>query len=199
MSRGLFCGFLEEVNDRSSLKNVSSTRVPGPQHPTLDLKLAFNHKQSAGQVAEWFKALVLKTSVRESVPWVRIPPCPPFLISWQSASLTPSMGGLAAPLAFRSLCTTLRCDEEASRCFTDFALSKAHPSACSTLPPIPSQNKKTQRRAILKRSAKTKIAPIDVVTMPTGSSWGARRTRERMSEPVSKMAPIIAAVGSNGV
>ncbi len=30
------------------------------------------------QVAEWLKALVLKTSVRESVPWVRIPPCPPF-------------------------------------------------------------------------------------------------------------------------
>lgn len=30
-----------------------------------------------GEVAEWFKAAVLKTAVRESVPWVRIPPSPP--------------------------------------------------------------------------------------------------------------------------
>ena len=30
-----------------------------------------------GQVAEWFKATVLKTVVGESLPWVRIPPCPP--------------------------------------------------------------------------------------------------------------------------
>jgi integrase len=29
-------------------------------------------------VAEWLKALVLKTSVRGTVPWVRIPPCPPW-------------------------------------------------------------------------------------------------------------------------
>jgi hypothetical protein len=33
--------------------------------------------RQVGQVAEWLKALVLKTSVRVSVPWVRIPPCPP--------------------------------------------------------------------------------------------------------------------------
>src|SRR5690606_15196468 len=31
----------------------------------------------AGQVAEWFKAAVLKTAVGGSLPWVRIPPCPP--------------------------------------------------------------------------------------------------------------------------
>jgi hypothetical protein len=28
-------------------------------------------------VAEWFKAAVLKTAERASVPWVRIPPRPP--------------------------------------------------------------------------------------------------------------------------
>jgi hypothetical protein len=34
-----------------------------------------------GQVAEWFKAHAWNACVRESVPWVRIPPCPPeFLI-----------------------------------------------------------------------------------------------------------------------
>ena len=32
---------------------------------------------SPGGVVEWFKALVLKTSVSARVPWVRIPP-PPF-------------------------------------------------------------------------------------------------------------------------
>jgi hypothetical protein len=48
-------------------------------------------------VAEWFKALVLKTSVRENVPWVRIPPLPPWVI-WvtivvlDSASLTALQG-----------------------------------------------------------------------------------------------------------
>ena len=31
----------------------------------------------AGWVAEWFKAAVLKTAVGGSLPWVRIPPCPP--------------------------------------------------------------------------------------------------------------------------
>jgi hypothetical protein len=30
-----------------------------------------------GQVAEWFKAAVLKTAVGASSTWVRIPPCPP--------------------------------------------------------------------------------------------------------------------------
>jgi hypothetical protein len=32
-----------------------------------------------GSVAEWFKALVLKTSVGGTPPWVRIPPLPPIL------------------------------------------------------------------------------------------------------------------------
>jgi hypothetical protein len=31
-------------------------------------------------VAEWFKAPVLKTGVPARVPWVRIPPLPPFVI-----------------------------------------------------------------------------------------------------------------------
>ena len=36
------------------------------------------HPSCLGEVAEWFKAAVLKTAVRESVPWVRIPPSPFF-------------------------------------------------------------------------------------------------------------------------
>ncbi len=39
-------------------------------HPRLELDFA-------GRVAEWFKALVLKTSEGVTPPWVRIPPLPP--------------------------------------------------------------------------------------------------------------------------
>ena len=31
----------------------------------------------SGEVPEWLKGLVLKTSVPAMVPWVRIPPSPP--------------------------------------------------------------------------------------------------------------------------
>jgi hypothetical protein len=33
--------------------------------------------QSRGEVTERFKVLASKASVRETVPWVRIPPSPP--------------------------------------------------------------------------------------------------------------------------
>ena len=35
-----------------------------------------NYKLFPGGVVEWFKALVLKTSVSARAPWVRIPPPP---------------------------------------------------------------------------------------------------------------------------
>ena len=34
-----------------------------------------------GEVAEWFNAPVLKTGVGESLPWVQIPPSPPYNIN----------------------------------------------------------------------------------------------------------------------
>ena len=40
-----------------------------------------------GSVAEWFKALVLKTSVRGTVPWVRIPPLPPITLNYSSKTM----------------------------------------------------------------------------------------------------------------
>ncbi len=41
-----------------------------------------------GQVSEWFKEHAWKACVLETVPWVRIPPCPPpRLKSWRPASL----------------------------------------------------------------------------------------------------------------
>ena len=40
-----------------------------------------------GWVAEWLKAAVLKTAVRASVPWVRIPPHPPTSHSETSRSI----------------------------------------------------------------------------------------------------------------
>src|SRR5207253_600598 len=33
-----------------------------------------------GEVTEWFKVLASKASVRETVPWVRIPPSPPYQV-----------------------------------------------------------------------------------------------------------------------
>ena len=42
------------------------------------LSKSLTTEYSSGGVVEWFKALVLKTSVSARVPWVRIPP-PPFL------------------------------------------------------------------------------------------------------------------------
>ena len=59
-----------------------------------------------GQVAEWLKALVLKTSVRESVPWVRIPPCPPFPISRHSLRSSLRKRGLLARQPLRLLCVS---------------------------------------------------------------------------------------------
>ena len=40
---------------------------------------ARRHDMGAGQVAEWLKALAWKACIRETVSWVRIPPCPPRL------------------------------------------------------------------------------------------------------------------------
>ncbi len=37
-----------------------------------------------GRVAERFKAPVLKTGVRETVPWVRIPPLPPNAVDYRT-------------------------------------------------------------------------------------------------------------------
>ncbi len=39
--------------------------------------LLANHS-GLGEVTEWLNVPVLKTGVRASVPWVRIPPSPPY-------------------------------------------------------------------------------------------------------------------------
>ena len=39
-----------------------------------------NTQTSVGGVAEWLNAPVLKTDVGESLPWVRIPPPPPYFL-----------------------------------------------------------------------------------------------------------------------
>ena len=38
-----------------------------------------NTQTFVGGVAEWLNAPVLKTDVGESLPWVRIPPPPPYI------------------------------------------------------------------------------------------------------------------------
>src|SRR6476659_7666580 len=44
---------------------------------TLEKGRACSHDMRIGQVAEWLKALAWKACIRETVSWVRIPPCPP--------------------------------------------------------------------------------------------------------------------------
>ena len=44
----------------------------------LDNILETQYSTSVGGVAEWLNAPVLKTDVGESLPWVRIPPPPPY-------------------------------------------------------------------------------------------------------------------------
>src|SRR5262249_45106511 len=43
----------------------------------LKNSLRLAKRRPAGEVAEWLKAHAWKACVRESVPWVRIPPSPP--------------------------------------------------------------------------------------------------------------------------
>ena len=53
--------------------------------------LKVNTELFVGGVAEWLNAPVLKTDVGESLPWVRIPPPPPFTLiaiyTWQNPYL----------------------------------------------------------------------------------------------------------------
>ncbi len=66
------------------LPTVHGSTAPSPSHPhlkpppPLDIPAQRRETENNGRVAEWFKAPVLKTGERESVPWVRIPPLPPF-------------------------------------------------------------------------------------------------------------------------
>ena len=46
----------------------------------LAQRYAYLHQ---GQVSEWFKEHAWKACVLETVPWVRIPPCPPFSLQGQ--------------------------------------------------------------------------------------------------------------------
>src|SRR5438309_3629189 len=48
----------------------------------LENRAQRSDKRTDGWVAEWFKALVLKTSDGASRPWVRIPPHPPVMLSY---------------------------------------------------------------------------------------------------------------------
>ncbi len=51
---------------------------------------------SAGEVAEWLNAPVLKTGGRGSVSWVRIPPSPPSILLIDKAKRTHLRGGFFA-------------------------------------------------------------------------------------------------------
>ena len=52
-------------------------------------------KINSGEVAERFKALVLKTSEASRLPWVQIPPSPPDASIYAYCSLPPLVGEAA--------------------------------------------------------------------------------------------------------
>ena len=56
----------------------------------------------AGQVAEWLKALAWKACIRETVSWVRIPPCPPHSLDAMDHS-TKSIAEFATRLSYADL------------------------------------------------------------------------------------------------
>jgi hypothetical protein len=54
--------------------------VASPGQEALNAKcLCYVYFEACGEMAEWLKAAVLKTAVRETVPGVRIPLSPPDL------------------------------------------------------------------------------------------------------------------------
>jgi hypothetical protein len=60
------------VVDRHKYRRAELALVRTP----IDSRPTSSYSQTTGWVAEWFKAPVLKTGVRETVPGVRIPPQP---------------------------------------------------------------------------------------------------------------------------
>ncbi len=61
-------------------REVAKTKPQSTTKRSSD-DLSFEKANNIGEVAEWSKALVLKTRVWETAPWVRIPPSPPIKIS----------------------------------------------------------------------------------------------------------------------
>ena len=73
---------------QSRLRPISPPNLPAPTlRSRLHTALFALCGLPDGQVAEWFKAAVLKTAVGASSPWVRIPPCPPLAIAFMAGWL----------------------------------------------------------------------------------------------------------------
>ena len=66
---------------RKTLREPRQTACTRRTDPTFQNRHEPAKATADGSVAEWFKALVLKTSVRGTVPWVRIPPLPPLALA----------------------------------------------------------------------------------------------------------------------
>ena len=56
---------------------------------------------AVGEVPEWLKGPVLKTGVRASVPWVRIPPSPPNIFLYQLLEGILFMANFASSVRFQ--------------------------------------------------------------------------------------------------
>ena len=56
---------------------------------------------AVGEVPEWLKGPVLKTGVRASVPWVRIPPSPPNIVFYRVLEGVWFMANFASSVRFQ--------------------------------------------------------------------------------------------------
>src|SRR6185312_17103043 len=74
---------------------------PRPRNPLRGL--ALSRITAGGQVVEWLKAPHSKCGVRASVPWVRIPPCPPVLSGRAHGDFGSMSGKMTEPRQIRIL------------------------------------------------------------------------------------------------
>ena len=87
-------------------ESLNCARAVGSSKIYLGITRRVDNSAQRGQVAEWFKAAVLKTAVGASSPWVRIPPCPPSIedrtlaeIAWDQPATLIDLDGKAPLIA----------------------------------------------------------------------------------------------------
>src|SRR5882724_6098667 len=92
--RGAVPVFLNAARPRADRAFLLSSRWRcGPEALPIFAALCYdNHHSCRGEVTERLKVLASKASVRETVPWVRIPPSPPFLLRIVSGTASKGAG-----------------------------------------------------------------------------------------------------------
>lgn len=102
-----------------------------PAH--LSESLGTRYTPRNGSVAEWFKALVLKTSVGGTPPWVRIPPLPPIMQNKNFKTTRYRFGIRYLP----AIWAALRCSNNLAKQCATWSCAQSHDSKLSLWPGQP--------------------------------------------------------------